>query len=74
MTSLSRYARAQAMLDDLELSIIDLYQQRESAILEYSEVKSYEGLLTLIDTIYKLDKQIDRHIAFIRKLKEEIGE
>lgn len=74
MISLTRYVRATFMLDDLELSLIDLYQQRESAILESGNTDKYDRLVKLIDTIYKIDRQIDKHIEFIRVLREEIDE
>ena len=74
MISLIRYAKAQSLIDDIELSLIDLYQQRECAILETGGVDKYERLVNLINTIYKIDRQIDKHKEFIRILKKEINE
>lgn len=70
MKSMTNYARTQFLIDDVELSLIDIYQQRDMAIIASGETHDYGELLKLMETIHRLDVQIELHKDYLRELKK----
>jgi len=54
MSSMDEYARKQVIMDNLEASLRDLHRSRLSAL----------------DELIKINKQIQKHVDFLKKLKE----
>jgi len=70
MKSMTNYVKTQFLIDDVELSLIDIYQQRDMAIIASGETSNYGELLMLMETIHRLDVQIERHKAYLKELKK----
>ena len=55
MTSIDKYVRKQTLLDNLKFSLKDLYNQK----------------VIILNELLKVEKQIEKHEDFIKKLEED---